>query len=82
MHGEILDARGRNSGLYTAMGGSLELNREIGGLPKNSAVMEKYTCHRRRSGWAIRIISRPKTCDPHELKHANTSGRDAHEGHE
>ena len=59
------------------MGGSLASTREIGRLPKNSAVIVSST--RRRRPWVL-ACTRPKTCNQHNLTHENGSDRDALEG--
>ena len=59
------------------MGGSLALTREIGRLPKKSAVIVSST--RRRRPWVL-ACTRRKTCNQHNLTHENGSDRDALEG--
>ena len=59
------------------MGGSLASNRDIGGIPRNSAVILSST--RRRRPWVL-ACTRPKTCNQHSLTHKNGSDRDALEG--
>ena len=68
----LLHARGRNSGLYTVMGGSLAATRDIGGIPEKSAVILRST-RRRRGPWVL-ACTRPKTCDQHDIRHVNGSG--------
>ena len=75
--GELVHARGRNAALYTAMGGSLASTRDIGGIPRNSAVILSST--RRRRPWVL-ACTRRKTCNQHNLTHENGSDRDALEG--
>ena len=59
------------------MGGSLASTRDIGGIPRNSAVILSST--RRRRPWVL-ACTRPKTCNQHNLTHENGSDRDALEG--
>ena len=59
------------------MGGSLASTRDIGGIPKKSAVILSST--RRRRPWVL-ACTRPKTCNQHDLRHENGSDRDALEG--
>ena len=59
------------------MGGSLASTRDIGGIPKKSAVILCST--RRRRPWVL-ACTRPKTCNQHGLSDENGSDRDALEG--
>ena len=59
------------------MGGSLASTRDIGGIPRNSAVILSST--RRRRPWVL-ACTRRKTCNQHNLTHENGSDRDALEG--
>ena len=59
------------------MGGSLASTRDIGGIPRNSAVILSST--RRRRPWVL-ACTRPKTCNQHNLTHENGSDTDALEG--
>ena len=59
------------------MGGSLASTRDIGGIPKKSAVILCST--RRRRPWVL-ACTRPKTCNQHEVRHENGSDRDDVEG--
>ena len=46
------------------MGGSLASTRDIGGIPKNSAVIVSSTCRRRP--WVL-ACTQPKTCNQHGI---------------
>ena len=59
------------------MGGSLASTRDIGGIPKKSAVILCST--RRRRPWVLASTS-PCTCPKRDLRHVNGSDRDALEG--